>query len=116
MEGQLEQFNGASLDIEGWFARYGYSENNRPLLVNDVSVNNSVNVHFGDRTYYNGPVVIKQYILTGEDEGVEGELEKVVIDESDDEEPLTKDDAAVNVAKDLQQIAAVAEEAEYKGS
>lgn len=60
---------------EEWFVHYGGSEKNRPLSIKSATVINSKDVHFGDRTYYDGPVVIKQYILVDDDEYLENELE-----------------------------------------
>lgn len=64
-----------AVEVEESVLRYGCgSDKNRQLSINSAYVSNSSDVHFGDRTYYNGPVIIKQYILVDDDEYLENEL------------------------------------------
>lgn len=56
------------------------------LSISSVTVTDSEDVHFGDRTYYEGPVVIKQYILTDSDEELENEPGTEKTEESDGED------------------------------
>lgn len=76
-----------------WFLHCDGSYRNRPLSIKSATVINSKDVHFGDRTYYDGPVVIKQYILVDDDEYLENELEgritadgELVVDDGGEEE------------------------------
>jgi hypothetical protein len=48
------------------------SSESRPSFGNIV-VNSSSDVHFGNKTFYNGPVTIKQFVYTARDGGVDGQ-------------------------------------------
>jgi hypothetical protein len=48
------------------------SSESRPSFGNIV-VNSSSDVHFGNKTFYNGPVTIKQFLYTTRDGGVDGQ-------------------------------------------
>lgn len=111
MEGQVDKLN-ASSNIDDWLVRYGYSGKNRQLSINSVSVNDSENVHFGDRTIYEGPVVIKQYILVDEDDEVDAEIDNVILSNTDDEDIEEKADIQGN---ELVKAANAVERNNYEG-
>ena len=48
------------------------SSESRPSFGNIV-VKSSTDVHFGNKTFYNGPVTIKQFVYTTRDGGVDGQ-------------------------------------------
>lgn len=76
-----------------------------------VSVTNSADVHFGDRTYYEGPVVIQQYILTDDDDGLEDEFGCLQLEDGTSEETEKEDDDE-RVVETLSRVAP----SEYKGN
>ena len=48
------------------------SSESRPSF-GKIVVNSSSDVHFGNKTFYNGPVTIKQFVYTTRDGGVDGQ-------------------------------------------
>lgn len=66
MDNQLDRFNTIN-DLQ--------QQQQQQLSISNAKVINSTDVHFGDKTIYEGPVVIKQYILVDDDEWLASELD-----------------------------------------
>lgn len=59
--------NSCNLEISGFNLNPNFVENLTPPHANigSVCVENSTNVTFGNKTYFNGPVIIKHFVIDG---------------------------------------------------